>query len=123
MKKNSVKYDTLGYRLFVGAMIIAVLAVLVAGLWLGGSPAQERARRVDAARVSDFQSISNAIDQYYTANSNLPPDLDTLARARETYWVSSLVDPDSGEPYEYRIGSGSTYELCSDFSTDSVNVD
>ncbi|MCR4256278.1 MAG: hypothetical protein NUW08_01085, partial [Candidatus Uhrbacteria bacterium] len=32
-------------------------------------------------------------------------------------------DPDSGEPYEYRIGSGSTYELCSDFSTDSVNVD
>ncbi len=113
------KYDTLGFRVFVGAVIAAVLAVLVAGLWLGGSPAQERARRLDAARVSDLQNISNAIDQYYNANNALPPDLAMLTRSRETYFVGNINDPETGRPYEYMTRTANTYDLCATFATDN----
>ncbi len=122
-KKESSKYDAWGFRAFVGAVIVSVIGVLLAGLWLGGSPAQERARRIDAARDKSLQSISNAIDQYYNTNARLPDDLDTLVRARETYWVDSITDPESGEPYEYRIRTDTTYELCATFTTDSTVSD
>lgn len=118
-KQESVKYDSLGFRLFVWGVVVAVIGVLVAGLWLGGSPAQERARRLDAARVSDLQNISNAIDQYYNTNDALPPDLVTLTRSRETYFVSSIADPESGTPYEYVVRDTDTYELCASFTTDN----
>ncbi|KAA0206467.1 hypothetical protein EDM68_02120 [Candidatus Uhrbacteria bacterium] len=123
VKSEISKYDSVGFRVFVGAVIVAVLAVLVAGLWLGGSPAQERARRLDSARVSDLQNVSNAIDQYYNTNNALPPDLDTLARARETYFIGNVADPESGEPYEYVIRGANTYDLCATFATDNRDED
>ncbi len=119
MKQETVKYDSLGFRVFVGTVITAVIVVVVSGLWLAGSPKEERARRFDMARLSSLQSISNAIDQYYNVNNVLPPDLETLAKARETFYVDGITDPETQAPYEYVIRGTNVYDLCATFATDA----
>jgi hypothetical protein len=118
-KEDSAKYDALGFHVFVGAVIVFVVGVLIAGLWLGGSPSQERTRRLDAARVSDLQNIANAIDQYFNTQDTLPSDLEMLTLSRETYFVGSITDPESGAPYEYVVRGTDTYDLCASFTTDN----
>jgi outer membrane murein-binding lipoprotein Lpp len=115
------KYETVGFKAFAAIIILSVVATVVAGLWLAGSPAQERARRLDASRVSSLQSIANAIDQYYNNQNALPPDLETLAKARETYYIGGLNDPETGVPYDYAIRGTDTYDLCATFSTDTMD--
>lgn len=115
-----MRYDSPGFRIFVGVIVVAVSATAVAGLWISGSPAAERARRLDDRRIQDLQTISNAIDSYYTQNKEqLPPSLDTLTGARDAYYVSSIKDPDTMRPYEYQQDSSSTYRLCATFTTDT----
>lgn len=115
------KYETVGFKAFALVVILSVVVVVVAGLWLAGSPAQERARRLDGSRVSSLQSIANAIDQYYNTNKTLPPDLETLSKARETYYLNSLVDPETNMPFEYAVRDTDTYDLCATFATDTMD--
>jgi type II secretory pathway pseudopilin PulG len=115
-----MKTHPMGFKIFVGAVIVGVLATLIAGLWISGSPAAERARVLDERRLQDLQSIASAIDNYYNQNNQqLPPTLATLTSQRDTYYVSGIADPDSNQPYEYTISSSNTYKLCATFSTDS----
>lgn len=113
---EGTKYESLGFRIFAGGTILCVLVVIVAGLWLAGSPMKERARRADAARLSSMQAISNAVDQYYNAIKTLPPDLETLAQARESYLYGSINDPETDLVYEYAITGKDTYQLCATFA-------
>lgn len=112
----------IGFRIFIGTVITAVIVVVGAGLWLAGSPNAERARRFDATRLSSLQSITNAIDQYYNTNSVLPIDLDTLAKARETYYVSSIIDPETNAPFEYIVRGTNNYDICATFTTDAADT-
>lgn len=101
------------------AFVVAVMAIAaVSGLWISGSPAKERARRLDDRRVSDLQSITYAIDNWYALNDQLPASLDELASSRDAY-VSSIADPVSGVQYEYRVTGSTNYDLCTTFDTDS----
>ena len=115
---------SIGFKLFVGIVVVAVTATLVAGLWISGSPAAERARRLDDRRIQDLQSISNAIDNYYNQNGlKLPPTLETLTRQREAFYVSAINDPDTMAPYEYLMDATSTYRLCATFTTDTRGLE
>jgi len=110
-----------GLKIFVGIVVAAVVTVTVIGLWISGSPAQERARRIDAQRVRDLQSISYAVDAYWNSNDkNLPGTLTDLQNTRD-YSVPSIVDPVTGAEYEYRqVTASGNYELCATFETDSA---
>lgn len=113
----------IGFRIFLGVVILVVVATAAFGLWISGSPTQERARRLDGMRISNLQSISSAVDQYYNINLVLPPDLDTLLKARTTYYIGTTADPETGAPYEYAARSVDTYDLCATFVTDSRGQD
>ena len=104
------------------ALTVVVAVVAAVGLYLSGSPAAERARKFDQTRVSDLQSISYAIDNYWNVNSRLPATLDELARSRDTY-VSSIVDPNSGMPYEFVPATKERYNLCATFDAESSATD
>ncbi|HVM90892.1 MAG TPA: hypothetical protein VMU11_03280 [Verrucomicrobiae bacterium] len=115
-----MKTHPLGFKVFVGAVIVIVLATLIAGLWISGSPAAERARRLDDRRIQDLQSIANAIDNYYNQNNlQLPATLATLTAQRDAYYVSGITDPENGQTYDYVTNSTSTYKLCAVFTTDT----
>ncbi len=104
-----------GLKTFIGIVVAFVTITAIGGLWTAGSPAKERARRFDDRRISELQSISYAIDNYWNLKKALPRDLETLSAERDTN-ISSILDPETSSPYEYIITDTDSYELCATFT-------
>ena len=106
-------------RNVVGVIAIAVVAVaVVGGLMRVGPPSVERERRLDERRVEDLRLIADAIDLHWTRSGSLPPSLDALPDTVAS--DASFSDPASGQSYEYRALTESTFELCASFGTDEL---
>jgi hypothetical protein len=104
---------------FFGTIVtLIMLAAVVAGLVIAGSPHDERMRKADQQRVSDLQQISYSVEAYMNTNGELPPSLEELARSPNTY-IASILDPRTRLPYTYRRGENGQYTLCATFETDS----
>lgn len=111
-------------RLFVYAVIAMVAAVVVVGLYVAGSPGTQREQRFDDQRVGDLQSIASAVDSLYMRNGSLPATTAELqGDRRNVYYVSSLADPVTAVPYEYRVTGESTYALCATFERPSETLE
>ena len=104
-------------KVVVVVAVLVVLGALGGGFYLIGPPAGERARRLDARREQDLQGLRLATDLYWTRNSRLPATLDELAKEAGTGIYSR--DPETNEPYAYRVTGSDRYELCAAFTTDS----
>lgn len=104
--------------IIVTAMVVVTIAV---ALWVAGSPATERSRRLDNQRLSDLQAITYAVDAYYTRNASLPGSIDDLMGTGPDnyYGLGRTTDPVTEMPYEYRVVSGATYEVCATFDVAS----
>jgi len=89
---------------------VAMLAVAATGLWILGTPAHQRAQRLDARRVQDLRMLSSNISIYWTLHKELPPDLEHLDAS-----PARLRDPQSGIAYEYTIIGNTQYRLCARF--------
>ena len=105
----------------VSAVSAVVLAAVVVGAILLESPAQARLRRLDERRIDDLRDLALAIDAYWTREGQLPASLDDLSEAERI--VRELVDPESGEPYEYRVLGEKIFELCAVFARDTGEDD
>ncbi len=108
-------------RFFVSLIVAVVIGTAAYGLWLAGSPMSERARRIDAQRISDLQQISYNIDRFWTTHQRLPTSLDELARERDSY-IQSIHDPETRTPYEFTLKMGDTYELCATFAAQAYTL-
>ena len=95
----------------------AVIAAVVAGIYVLGSPSEERARRLDERRVQDLSGIAQAVDLYWTRESRFPGSLDQLQA--DTGAGITVSDPSTGAPYDYRQLEDGKYELCASFEGDS----
>jgi hypothetical protein len=95
---------------------VLTLGTLAAGLFLVGSPRQERLRKIDAKRVDDLVRISSAITNYYQERRTLPQSLEALAEVPSSD-VDGTNDPITGDPYGYRTIDSTTYELSATFDT------
>jgi hypothetical protein len=100
----------------VMASVIVALAV-AAGIFVLGSPNEERSRRLDERRVIDLTAIATAADLYWTRHGSLPASLDDLRREPGT--GVTLEDPEGGAEYEYRSLDTNTYEVCARFTGSS----
>lgn len=113
-----MKYTFTRSQLFAGGVTLAVVAAVIAGLFLAGSPEKERIRLADEQRINDLQQISYAMDVFWNAEGILPASLPELAKHQNVF-VQRIQDPQTGEPYPYRATSERTYELCAVFTTSS----
>lgn len=111
-----------GFKILVSTIVGAVLAVIIVGLYLAGSPSRERDRRFDEQRLSTLQQTFSILQSYFDRNHTLPQTLDELKR-RPEYHVPALVDPKTGELYEYRVIGAGTYELCATFDLPALEND
>lgn len=97
----------------VGVALL-VIAVVVSGFFIIGSPQAERAYRLDEQRVSDLQNIQWQVTNYWQAKRVLPETLADLENPTLGFIASR--DPESGEAYTYRRTGALSFELCADFS-------
>lgn len=103
-------------QLVVGVSAL-VLVLVVAGIFIIGSPQKERLRRLDDRRVSDLQFLQSEIVAFWQAKGRLPAELNELRD--DIRGVVPPVDPVTGEPYEYRALGNVSFELCATFATGS----
>jgi type II secretory pathway pseudopilin PulG len=102
-------------RIFLGAVIAVVIAAIVAGLVLIGSPGEQRKQRFDERRAQDLAAISLQIRSYWKIHGVLPPTLDDLPPTGS----HGHQDPRTGKPYEYAVLEGAHYRLCADFEAEA----
>jgi len=101
-------------KYFIWSVCVLVLATVVAGFFLIGSPMAERTRRFDQQRVSDLQNIQNEIvNNYWIEKRVLPPNLSALEDPISGYKVP--IDPQTSSQYEYIINGKDAFELCAVF--------
>lgn len=104
-------------KLLAIATATVVLAAVIVGLYLAGSPAEARLLRLDDRRVADLRSISWSLAEYRRAHGRLPATLDSLPMAIGD--ASRLHDPVSERPYAYEVTGDSSYSLCAEFARPS----
>jgi len=92
-----------------------VIASIVFGFFIIGTPQEQRARRFDEQRVSDLQVLQNQIVSYWVQKQALPENLNMLEDSISGFLVPE--DPDSAVAYEYEILSPLSFNLCAFFKT------
>ena len=105
-------------RVFLAMSSLSVLAAVVAGFWLLGSPNKQRLLALDEERIADLSQIARVLVDYVGNQDASPQPLpETLPDSIQQ--APDLIDPQTGEPYEYRRLSDTVYELCANFAYDS----
>jgi hypothetical protein len=90
----------------------AMLAAAGAGLWINGSPLEQRERRIDERRVQELAALESAVRTFHDRHGKLPSSLDALADLASR----NARDPADGQPYVYRVLDERRFELCARFS-------
>lgn len=101
-------------KFFIGLVIGGIIFVIGVGLWVIGSPQQERARRFDELRIGHLQQIQYQIFTYYQYKQRLPDVLSDLNVQSNGFELPH--DPQTGKEYEYSKKTDTDFELCGVFS-------
>ena len=108
-------------RLVAFLAIGLVVASILGGFFLIGTPGDQRTLRFDERRLSDLRGIVNAIDTYATRHGALPDNLGALV-ADPLSDVTATTDPETGAPYDYGVVDTRSYQLCADFGAASPDT-
>jgi hypothetical protein len=110
------------HTVFTVVMSMAVLATVIWGVGLVGTPANARLHRFDQQRLEDLQIMVREIqslcqdpDLKDDLKRPLPDSLNELAALARSERIN-LTDPETGQRYGYSVKDGLTYELCASFS-------
>ncbi len=101
---------------FLAVAGAAVLASVVAAIAVIGSPAHQREQRFDERRERELAEIDASISLYANSERHLPARLEELVRSPGGAGLA-FKDPQSGQPYGYRVLDARRYELCAVFGT------
>ncbi|MDP3661625.1 MAG: DUF5671 domain-containing protein [bacterium] len=102
---------------FIIGSLVGVLAAIVWGFLVMGSPFTVRKLRIDERRVSDLQSIQWQVVNYWQQKSRFPKTLSELADPLSGYTVPT--DPETAQPYEFTLGARYAFTLCANFTLQS----
>ena len=103
----------------LAAWIIGFVAFagIASGFFIVGSPAAQREHRFDERRINDLQTIQNEIINYWMTKGDLPTEPTDLRNSISGF--TPPTDPKTETPYEYRVLTPVSFELCATFATDS----
>lgn len=115
-------------RLHRGYLLCGGVIVLVAIVWsllIVGSPLYGRSQRFDDVRLADLHAIREGILAIVYGQARyapapqiigaMPRSLDEI-QSSVTSQRLSIVDPQTGTPYEYILSGGTRYQLCAIFA-------
>ena len=88
------------HRVAVIGSIAVVVAAVIAGLWLIGSPADQRQQRLDERRVSDLEQLSQAVYRHRNERRALPAsrgeERHEKREPKDRRWHVGVFDHDGG---------------------------
>lgn len=97
------------------SIIAFVIAVIMVGVILAGSPQSSRNLRADQERSDRLQQLSYDIASHYEITGELPEVLQEVTNID----VVRYQDPETGEPFGYERVSPSKYFVCATFATNA----
>jgi uncharacterized membrane protein YidH (DUF202 family) len=104
-------------KIWLFISIIIVLGSIIWGFSVLGSPRTQQLLKYDTQKVNDLQNINGQINSYWQMKGVLPTKLDDLSGPNNYFTVPT--DTQNGKVYEYRVLTGTKYELCAEFNKDS----
>jgi hypothetical protein len=93
-----------------GGVVIFVVVVAL-GFRELGSPRTQRLKQIDSRTLQMMSQLAQQNFQRYANDKKLPADLNNVRLPKK--------NPANGEEIRYRVKTGSEYELCARFATDS----
>ncbi|KKP91966.1 MAG: hypothetical protein UR94_C0008G0003 [Parcubacteria group bacterium GW2011_GWA2_36_10] len=105
--------------IFTWVTAILVLASVILGFFIIGTPTKQRAYRFDEQRIQNLQTIQDQVVNYWQQKQVLPTELSALEDSISGFKVPA--DPDTKAIYEYKIISPLAFDLCANFKTVSNN--
>lgn len=97
-----------------------VLAAVIAGFVVAGSPSSARAERNDQQRVQDLEQIQWQVTSFWQLKKRLPATSSELVDPANPSPLP--VDPETGEQYRFEIVSDLTYRMCANFEANSASA-
>lgn len=104
-------------KLLAWSVSFVILASVVCGFFIVGSPMKERLYKFDERRVNDLQMLQGQVSTYWQQTAKLPESLPVLANRGYGFVVPR--DPETNADYEYRQLGGARFELCANFAMPS----
>ena len=93
---------------------VLVLATIIAGFFIIGTPQQIRAQKQDVIRVQDLQNIQWQVVNYWQQKEKLPASPSDLNDPISNNIIA--VDPETNQPYEYKATGAMSFRLCATFA-------
>jgi hypothetical protein len=97
-----------------------LVASIVLGFFIVGSPAKQRDIRFDEKRITDLQEIQGQVVMYWQKKDELPKTLEDLGKNISGYQAPS--DPQTQAAYKYTLKTNLSFELCATFTTDGTSL-
>ena len=104
---------SIGTVLAVGAALVAGFAVATS-IWLN-PPSENRARAMDSQRLWRLSRIESAVNNHYWLRQRLPSNLEELTASKSDLARENLLDPSTGQTFEYEAVGEKDYRLCAIF--------
>lgn len=116
LKGRYIQNSTLGH-IMGGIAVLIVLATIISGFFIIGSPQNQRLMRFDQQKTNDLQNIQYQVLNYWQLKQKIPM---TLEEMRDSLSGQTIpLDKQTGKPYVYEVQSGTTFKLCTTFNKES----
>ncbi len=98
--------------------LIGVILAIIVGFMVIGSPRTQRLVKYDEIKRSNLQNLASEIRYFYERSNVLPASITELSQTN-SYGSGMYTDPQSNEPYVYKVIDPTTFEVCAEFNFDS----
>ncbi|MBI4991944.1 MAG: hypothetical protein HZB99_01885 [Candidatus Harrisonbacteria bacterium] len=107
-------------RLLAWSVALIILISVAGGFFTAGSPFKARLYQFDERRINDLQILQNEIINYWIQKGQLPAQLVELKNDITGFMPPQ--DPENNLPYEYKVASPLSFELCAVFNLPSEGL-
>jgi hypothetical protein len=101
--RGKVSFKCMRTRPIVVAVVI--LATIIWGFVVMGSPQSQRLIRLDNQKIYDLQNLQYQVINYWQVNGSIPEK-----------WEGMMLDVQTQKPYEYKKTGAIMFELCAEFN-------
>jgi hypothetical protein len=112
--KRTITAQNMFNKTFAGIVALIIIGSIVGGFTVIGSPVKARLMRFDDRKLNDLSSIQGQITHFWQQKEGLPQSLSDLNDPLINYVVP--VNPESKQPYEYKVLTPTSFRLCTEFN-------